>query len=226
MNKLYGGDCKDHAKAFVLEALMNTQKAIDSQRKLVVDPMLTSDAWKEASEELKAYRRFLRLKKSVRIVNFDRQYKKDDKDYFSPHLTKCGRKADLFLDPDNGIKSKPDNKNISDNDLNRLLIGDRIVIVFIHRPRAKTRTSFEEGLIKHWCTGPRFFCYLGQDTYFLCLSKEGEVRLQFFRASLEAALRPFLERQWRNTVSTMPRLRPKGCIRISVFEAIGRSGLR
>src|SRR5690242_15180041 len=102
----YGGDNRDHGKGFVFHHLA------DQLRDFHVDPMISDEDLPAGAQRLPyldAYRRFLRLADTGRIINGDANYRGArtvvvrngvEEPYFEPHIK---TDYDLFLDPDNGI---------------------------------------------------------------------------------------------------------------------------
>jgi len=102
MNLRFLGDALDHWKGSGFEGLQNSNVLEDFR----VDAM-ASDIDKWRSEDWSLYAKLLRVRKS-KIVEHTATLERNRKEYFD----EIPRSGDLFLDPDTGIKTGSDNRDI------------------------------------------------------------------------------------------------------------------
>lgn len=164
MNIRHLGDAYDYWKGSVISILSSRNKIGPN---LVVVPMLT-DPWEE--EDLQTYGRLLNLNPANichgREIFVNRRDPR--KDYFADIPNKC----DLFLDPDTGISTAdhPTKKHITIGEIQRLLDGNRVLMVYQHSTHSRDRFPKVRGMPRGVSYYP-FKC--GQVAmFFISLSKK------------------------------------------------------
>ena len=141
MNLQYLGDALDHWKGSIFEALQAGQVLRD----FLVEPMATDHReWSTADWDLLA--RLLRIHPD-QIVKHQTSFADDRARYF----LEIPASADLFLDPDTGIRTGAVDavaKYVEPRELHSLLnqYSERLLVVYQHVRAKKTRDRIEEVL--------------------------------------------------------------------------------
>lgn len=190
MHSQFGGDCKDHAKGFVLASLYDSIPGLN----LRIDPMFSDSPLPDGAEGLDAYCRFLRIRPD-QVINNDVEYRGLQKvtrngrsqDYFEPHYV---QDYDLFFDPDTGI-GNGGRRHLPWRVIPKLVPEGSVRVLAVFQSKYRVKDFEEHFTEKHLARYQHFLICLGQGAHIAFVAAPGNGRLGLFRHALVRAYHPF-----------------------------------